>query len=246
MRQHASCQPRTQLFGSCLGFAVLKKNLSLLEALEFTPAASATTKGDIYVPTWYVYKFFFFIFRLMRYIDVCFFSLSGVLFSREKTIPQLNETVKHDNIRESDRHDRRYMYIPSFALPIYKTTSHAKPYLCCCCCCCCTTYCWLVLLGVFFFLPTLLRKLHRIVQNPQKSSGYDQGTTMRKNMLVVTPRCAAAAVVSAVVLRRPTKEYTHPYSMMHRRLTTAGIEVAPHHHQLLVWSQNQCVSYYDQ
>ena len=26
-----------------------------------------------------------------------------------------------------------------------------------------------------------------------------------------------AAVVSGVVLRRPTKEYTHPYSMMHRR-----------------------------
>ena len=55
-------------------------------------------------------------------------------------------------------------------------------------------------------------------------------------MYVVTPRCAAAAVVSAVVLRRPTKEYTHPY-MMHRRLPTAGIEVAPHYHQLLV---NQC------
>ena len=37
-------------------------------------------------------------------------------------------------------------------------------------------------------------------------------TNMRKNMYVVTPRCAAAAaVVSAVVLRRPTKEYTHPY-----------------------------------
>ena len=35
-------------------------------------------------------------------------------------------------------------------------------------------------------------------------------TNMRKNMYVVTPRCAAAAtVVSAVVLRRPTKEYTH-------------------------------------
>ena len=57
-----------------------------------------------------------------------------------------------------------------------------------------------------------------VVQNPQKRSGHDQGTTMRKNMWVVTPRCAAAAaVVSAVVLRRPTKEYTHPYSMMHRR-----------------------------
>ena len=62
---------------------------------------------------------------------------------------------------------------------------------------------------------------------------------MRKNMYVVTRRCAAAsaAVVSAVVLRRPTKEYTHPYSMIHRRLPTAGIEVAPHDHQLLV---NQC------
>ena len=53
---------------------------------------------------------------------------------------------------------------------------------------------------------------------------------------VMTPRCAAAAaaaVVSAVVLRRPTKAYTHPYSMMHRRLPTAGNEVAPHYHQLL-------------
>ena len=47
-----------QLFGSCLGFAVLKKNLSLLKGLEFTPAASATTKGDIYVPGTYVYKIF--------------------------------------------------------------------------------------------------------------------------------------------------------------------------------------------
>ena len=31
-----------------------------------------------------------------------------------------------------------------------------------------------------------------------------------------------------------TKEYTHRYSMMHRRLTTAGVEVASHYHQLLV------------
>ena len=55
-------------------------------------------------------------------------------------------------------------------------------------------------------------------------------------MYVVTARCAAAAaVVSAVVLRQPRKEYTHPYSMMHRRLPTAGIEVALHYHQLLVY-----------
>ena len=100
------------------------------------------------------------------------------------------------------------------------------------------TYCWLVLLGIFFFFFQLSCESYMVmdvvVQNPQKSSGYDQGTTMRKNMGVVTPRCAAAAVVSAVVLRRPTKEYTHRYSMMHRRLTTAGIDFAPHYHQLLV------------
>ena len=73
-----------------------------------------------------------------------------------------------------------------------------------------------------------------VVQNPQKSNEYEY----EKNMYVVTPRCAAAAaaaaVVSAVVPRRPTKEYTHPYSMIHRRLPTAGIEVAPHYHELLV------------
>ena len=63
---------------------------------------------------------------------------------------------------------------------------------------------------------------------------------MRKNTYVVTPRCDAdAAVVSAVVLRRPTKEYTHPYSVMHRRFPTAGIEVAPHYHQLLVMRQGR-------
>ena len=33
------------------------------------------------------------------------------------------------------------------------------------------------------------------------------------------------------------KEYKHPYSMMHRKLPTAGIEVAPHYHQLLVLEQ---------
>ena len=63
-----------------------------------------------------------------------------------------------------------------------------------------------------------------VVQNLQTNSGYDQGTTMRINMLVVTPSCAAAAVVSAVVLRRPMKECTHRYSMMHCISTTAGVE----------------------
>ena len=36
-----------------------------------------------YIRTWYVYKISFFIFLLMRYTDVCLFSLSGVLFPLE-------------------------------------------------------------------------------------------------------------------------------------------------------------------
>ena len=36
-----------------------------------------------YIRTWYVFKIFFFNFRFKRYTDVCFFSLSGVLFPRE-------------------------------------------------------------------------------------------------------------------------------------------------------------------
>ena len=36
-----------------------------------------------YIRTWYVDKIFFFIFRLTKYTDVCFSSLSGVLFPRE-------------------------------------------------------------------------------------------------------------------------------------------------------------------
>ena len=56
----------------------------------------------IYVPGTYT-NIFFLIFRLIRYTRtyVFFFSLSGVLFTREDTIPQLNETVKQDKIREA-------------------------------------------------------------------------------------------------------------------------------------------------
>ena len=50
VRQHASCQPCSSLFWSCLGFAALKNNLSLLEGLEFTPPSSAKTKGGICRP----------------------------------------------------------------------------------------------------------------------------------------------------------------------------------------------------
>ena len=124
-----------------LGFAVLRNNLSLLEGLEFTPAASATTKKDICVSGTYTKKIFFiFRFRLMGYTDVCFFSLSGVLFPREWTIPQLNEKCKVLLVGPA----RCFFFF--FQLP-------------------CERY----------------MAMDVVVQNPQKSSGYDQGTTMRKN-----------------------------------------------------------------
>ena len=75
----------------------------------------------------------------------------------------------------------------------------------CCCCCYCTAYCWLVLLGVLFLILDSFAKaiwwwmLYRTLRKVTC-------TNMRQNIYVVTPRCAAAAaVVSAVVLRRPTK-----------------------------------------
>ena len=77
VRQHASCQPCTQLFGSCLGFGVLKYNLSLLERLEFTPPSSARTKGDIYVPGTYGTYYQHFLF------DFPFDEIYVRLFTRE-------------------------------------------------------------------------------------------------------------------------------------------------------------------
>ena len=51
-----------------------------------------------------------------------------------------------------------------------------------------------------------------VVQNPQKVTS----TNMRKNMYVVTPRCvaAAAALVSAVVLRRIHAPVLHDASQI--------------------------------
>ena len=55
------------------------------------------------------------------------------------------------------------------------------------------TYCWLVLLGVFFFFFQLSCESYMVmdvvVQNPQKSSGYDQSTTTRNVSLDVKMCC---------------------------------------------------------
>ena len=57
---------------------------------------------------------------------------------------------------------------------------------------------------------------------------------MMKNMYVATTDVLLLLSFPLWLVGAPTKEYAHPYSMMHRRLTTAGIEVAPHYHHLLV------------
>ena len=54
----------------------------MLEKYKMVAHLQCYNKRD-YIRSWYVYKIFFFIFRLMRCADLCFFSLSGVLFPRE-------------------------------------------------------------------------------------------------------------------------------------------------------------------
>ena len=132
----------------------------------------------------------------MRYTDVWAFCFR---VNRLPGIPQLNETVKHDNIRESDRHDRRYMYIPSFPLPMYKTTCHAKPYVYRS-----VQYRYLstvsdtvcnLLLWLTWWWMLLYRTLRKVTS-----------TNMRKNMYVVTPRCAATAAAAVVCCGAPTTD----------------------------------------
>ena len=60
------------VFGFCTAFLLLLLLLLLLPLLVvLLPSVRIVCKN------------FFFIFRLMRYTDVCFFSLSGVLLPRE-------------------------------------------------------------------------------------------------------------------------------------------------------------------
>ena len=53
-------------------------------------------------------------------------------------------------------------------------------------------------------------------------------------MYVVTPRCMYALLLLLLLWCSDERMYTYPYSMMHRRLTTAGTEAAPQYRQLLV------------
>ena len=76
-----------------------------------------------------------------------------------------------------------------------------------------------------------------VVQNPQKSKEYEyEKKHVRrdsKNVLLLL----LSFLLWCSDDRR--KKYRHPYSMMHRRLPTAGIEAAPHYHKLLVIWRDQ-------
>ena len=94
VRRYSTLQAWSPLFANALRVSHVRNCLgpvsglpfsritSLLEGVEFTPPSSARTKGDTYVPGAYT-NIFVLIFRLMRYTDICYISLSGVLFTRD-------------------------------------------------------------------------------------------------------------------------------------------------------------------
>ena len=98
------------------------------------------------------------------------------------------------------------------------------------------------------FLPTLLRKLHGdgcCCTEPSEKFRVRPRYDYEKKRVSRDSKMYCCCCRSAVVLRLPTKEYTQRYSMMHRRWTTAGIEVAPHYHQLVAKSNNHDTGSYD-
>ena len=95
---------------------------------------------------------------------------------------------------------------------------------------------WSCSVCFFLFLPTLLRKLHGdgcyCTEPSEKFRVRPRYDYEKKHVSRDSKMCCCCC---RFCCGAPTKEYTYPYSMMHRRSTTAGIEVAPHYHQLLVY-----------
>ena len=71
-----------------------------------------------------------------------------------------------------------------------------------------------------------------VVQNPQKSNEheYEKKHVRRDSKMC----CCCCCRLCCGAPTTDERIHAHPYSMMHRRLPTTGIEVAPHYHQLLV------------
>ena len=88
--------------------------------------------------------------------------------------------------------------------------------------CCRLILLWLPLLLLLPLLPLLPLLLHYCWS---WSVFFSLANSLAKSIMDSQMCCCCCA---------PTKEYTYPSSMIHPRLTTAGIEIAPHYHQLLI------------
>ena len=170
-----------QLFGSSLGFAVLKKNLSLLKGLEFTPAASATTKGDIYVSG--AYTKLSFSFSVWWDIPTSAFLHARVFCFRVNRL--FHNWMKPSNTTTSGKATKMIASICTFPrLPCPSTKRHVMLNLTSAAAAAATalrTAGWSCsVFFLFFFQHSWKKYMKDVVQNRQKRSGYDQGTTMRK------------------------------------------------------------------
>ena len=97
----------------------------------------------------------------------------------------------------------------------------------------------------FFLLPTLLRKLHGdgcCCTEPSETfrvrPRYDYE---KKHVSRDSKMCCCCCRFCCGAPTTDERIHAPVLSMMHRRLTTAGIEVAPHYHQLLVVSSTRYI-----
>ena len=136
-----------------------------------------------YIRSWYVYNFFFFIFRLMRFTDVCFFHSRTFCFRVNRL---LHNKMKPSNTTTSGKATDMIAGICTFPrLPCQCTKRHVmlNPTSAAAAATALRTAGWSCSVFFFFFFQLSCESymVMDVVQNPQTSSGYDQGTTMRKN-----------------------------------------------------------------
>ena len=169
-----------------------------------TPAASATTKGDIYVSGTYTkYPFSFSI--LWDIPTSAFFHSRAFYFH----VNRPHNQMKPSNTTTSGKATGMIVGICTFPrLPCQCTKRHVMlnlPSTGVCNTGTSALYVCNLLLWLTWWWMLLYRTLRNVTSTKMRR---------KKNIYVVTPRhAAAAAVISAVVLRRVTKEYTRPYSI---------------------------------
>ena len=221
-----------QLFGSCLGFASSRRT-SLLEGLDFTPAASSTTKGDIYTYLVRIQNFLFHFPFDEIYRRMLFFTLgrSVSAWIDYSTTKWNRQTRQHQGKRictfprlpcpSTKRHVMLNLTSAAAAaastalrtagwscsvLFTFSSNSLAK-----------ATWWWMLLYRTLRKVPgtTKVRLLEKTCES------WVQDVLLLLSLLLW---CSDD--------RRKNTRTGTPW--WHRRLTTAGIKVARHYHQLLV------------